>query len=296
MKVMLAANYSGTENLKEFVVSYKLDGIRCLVNENEALTRSGKVIRNRKLKLALIEAGRYVKRHIPEIDWLDGELVYQDQDSGTWGKTSSIVMSFDKEYTGIEYHIFDYIPAHGHRHKLFLDRLEVLKKISIDFYFLGMVVKVVDRFNITDHQDLHNAMDIAVATGYEGLMLNRLYAYYKHGRATPLSQELVKLKKWDHAESKVIAVDELMHNIGEPERGRDGIVRRSKVAENLVGTDVLGALVLDNGLKVGTGFTDKQRRYYWTEECPIGKVCRYKYLPSVGDAPRHPVFISLGDK
>ena len=55
---MLAANYTGKENLLKYTASYKLDGIRCLVNGEEAITRTGKPIRNKQLHDILVSNAR----------------------------------------------------------------------------------------------------------------------------------------------------------------------------------------------------------------------------------------------
>ena len=292
MKVMLSTTYTGEENLREFLVSYKLDGIRCLVNKEEAVTRTGKPIRNKALHDKLVYLANVVIGQFPQIGYLDGELVYKEHNSETWGKSSSIVMSYDKPFDDIRYSVFDYIPRISGKlngKTLFVDRSELLGKIVPI-----SILEVVKHLSISNHDELNNRMVLALQLGYEGLMLNKKYAYYKQGRATPRSQELIKIKKWDHDESKVVALEEYYHNVGEPERGRDGVVRRSKAQANLVGGGVLGALVLDNGLRVGTGFSMSQRELYWSQDI-IGKVCRYKFLPSVGKSARHPVFVSLGD-
>ena len=289
MKVMLSTTYTGEENLREFLVSYKLDGIRCLVNKEEAVTRTGKPIRNKALHDRLVELANVVINEYRQVEYLDGELVYKEHNNETWGKSSSIVMSYDKPFDDIRYSVFDYIPRKSNQNTLFVDRLEVLETIKP-----RGILNTIPHSHVNNHEELSEMMTNALLLGYEGLMLNKKYAYYKQGRATPRSQELIKIKKWDHDESKIVELEEYYHNLGEPERGRDGVVRRSKAQANLVGGGILGALVLDNGLRVGTGFSMSQRELYWTKDI-IGKICRYKYLPSVGKAARHPVFVSLGD-
>ena len=294
MKVMLSTTYKGDENLREFLVSYKLDGIRCLVNKEEAVTRTGKPIRNRALHNRLIELSRPILAKHSAIQYLDGELVHLENDNATWSKSSSIVMSYDNPFDDIRYRIFDFVPTeYKYQNIMFIDRLGILRSVR-NMLTDDSILDVVDHIQINNTDSLNNMMKDALRLGYEGLMLNKKYAYYKRGRATPRSQELIKVKNWDYDESKIVELEEYFHNAGEPERGRDGVVRRSKAQANLVGGGILGALVLDNGLRVGTGFSMSQRELYWTKDI-IGKVCRYKFLPSVGKAARHPVFVSLGD-
>ena len=235
-------------------------------------------------------------QYFPEIAYLDGELVYDKHNKETWGRTSSIVMSYDKVPTGICYKVFDYIPATGFYVPLFCDRLKILKRIrDLKTIDPNNIIDVVSRYRLVNHAQLRQLMDKAILEGYEGIMLNELYSLYKHGRCTNISGQLIKCKRWDYDESEVVALEEYYTNIGDPERGRDGIIRRSKIQDNLVGMGILGSLVLSNGLRVGTGFTDSLRKVYWNNDT-IGKVCRYKYLPSVGKLARHPVFVSLGSK
>lgn len=78
--------------------SEKLDGIRCIIKDGIALSRTLKPIRNRYIQSIL---GR------PELNGLDGELIVGDPAaSDCMRKTNSGVMSFDGE-PDFAYYVFD---------------------------------------------------------------------------------------------------------------------------------------------------------------------------------------------
>ena len=85
-----------------------------------------------------------------------------------------------------------------------------------------------------------------------------------------------------------------MHNTAEPERGGDGKLRRSGAREHLEGTGALGAIILENGVRLGTGLSARERSEFWKlRDELIGHTARYKFMPSVGDSEvRHPVYVS----
>lgn len=290
IRPMLAAKYTGNENLEVYSATPKLDGIRCLVNSKEAISRTGRPISNIELRKELIFLAGKLLDNYPMVDYLDGELATVQQNDTTWAKTSSIVMSYEKNYDPIQYTIFDFMPKEKlfYRDLSYANRFEIL--LSMDKYFPYSRFNMIHNYDISSHKELTELLDKFIEYGYEGIMLNHIDALYKHGRSVP-NGELIKVKKWDYNESRVVGVIEHTYNLGAPERDRDGVIRRSKAQDNLIGTDTLGSLLLENGLRVGTGLTDKQRKELW-ENKPIGMICRYKYLPSVSKLPRHPVFVS----
>jgi ATP-dependent DNA ligase len=104
-----------------------------------------------------------------------------------------------------------------------------------------------------------------VAAGGEGLMLHGGDAPYSAGR----SDDLLKLKRFNDAEARVVA-----HN---PGKGRLQGMLDSLTVETPDGTR----------FRVGTGFTDAQRRH----PPPIGSTITYRYQGVTRNGkPRFPVF------
>ena len=277
-----------------WTVSPKLDGIRCALWQDVGpRTRSFKEIPNPYVKNWL---NRIRDRMLPQMGRLgilalDGEIVVgSPRDGSTWSRTSSLVMSTTNlpKHT-VAYRVFDGIPEK--------DLPWIQRFGAARFAMKHSGVADLNALVLRHRQTTHpiDELDHYVDLGYEGAMLRNQYGRYKHGRSTQHEGLLVKMKKWDYHESTIVDVEELMHNTNEAVRGEDGKLRRSKSQDGLEGREMLGALVLADGTRLGTGFTDEQRQEYW-DMAMEGRAVRYKALPPVGKEgkPRHPVFISLG--
>ena len=222
---------------------------------------------------------------------LDGEIIVgSPRDGHTWSRTASLVMSTTNlpKHT-VSYYVFDAIPQK--------DLPWIQRSGAARFIIRHSGVEELNTLPLRHRTTAHplDELDHYVDKGYEGAMLRNQYGRYKHGRSTQHEGLLVKMKKWDYHESTIVGVEELMHNTNEAVRGGDGKLRRSKAQDGLEGREMLGALVLADGTRLGTGFTDEQRQEYW-DMAMEGRAVRYKALPPVGKEgkPRHPVFISLG--
>lgn len=264
--------------------SPKLDGIRALVTRGGGRSRSGKRFPNGVVDYWLEELGN----NIPQGWCLDGELVMRPgNESDTWAKTQSCVMSYGGDTTGLKYYVFDGFKE-GHEDTPWLLRTKTLG-------FDGSLnVEWLKHRRVRGPGKLNKRWNDAIRDGYEGLMVRRGDAPYKHGRSTGRQAYLLKCKRWDYDEAVVIGVEPLYHNTNEPVRGADGKLRRSSRKEGLEMRYEVGALLLDNGVRLGTGITAHQRRRWWELIDELsGKRVRYKYMPPVGESEvRHPVYVS----
>ena len=108
-------------------------------------------------------------------------------------------------------------------------------------------------------------------------MLRRASAFYKFGRSTLGSQELVRLKPKDDAEFEIIGFNELISD-GSP-------------------ADSLGSLIVAKGsmsFDVGTGFSASQRKAIWENRCKfLHTLVTVSHSGIVGRKPRNPVFLRL---
>jgi DNA ligase 1 len=135
--------------------------------------------------------------------------------------------------------------------------------------------------------------------GHEGLMLRDPDSCYKFGRATPVGQELVKVKTFEDAEATVIGYEEEMHNANEATVNELGRTKRSSHKANMTGKGRLGALIVltQEGVtfNVGSGFTDDQRLSLWTNRKVLpGLTITYRYFNSGSkDKPRFPTFVGF---
>ena len=291
MKPLLAC--SAPENLNSLpyplFASEKLDGIRCVIKDGIALSRTLKPIRNRYIQSIL---GR------PELNGLDGELIVGDPAaSDCMRKTNSGVMSFDGE-PDFAYYVFDIWDRRGAKYK---DVKGILPSICVKH------PKTVALL----HRLCHNATDVesyereALDEGFEGLILRRPDGTYKYGRSTAKEGFLYKLKRYHQDEAAIIGYEALEHNDNIPEINELGYTHRSSSADGKIKLPLLGALVVEGKFQdfskvtfnIGTGFTMAERETFWQQrDTLIGQIVTYKVFPTGSkDRPRHPVFVSFRD-
>lgn len=233
--LLLANDYDDAEvDVSRYWVSEKYDGVRAYWDGKYLITRAGNPI------------------HAPEWftrDWptepLDGELW---AGRGQFEQVTATVRDLEPDdiaWRNIRFMVFD-LPAHG---GTFSARIETLRSLlaplRIDW------LREVTQSRVADDASLHLQLDTVAAAGGEGLMLHKDDSLYRAER----SDDLLKLKPYQDAEARVVA-----HL---PGQGK------------YVG--MLGALLVRNAdghqFRIGTGFTDEQRRH----PPPIGSWITYSY-------------------
>ena len=297
MKPMLAATAAKIEDITlPTFASFKLDGVRCNLQDGNVLSRSLKEIPNVSIQERLREFA------YSEGNYADGEItVGPPNDPKVYLNTVSAVMKKGGEPAFV-FRMFDNflrpdIP--------FEQRADYVKAIaeqanSSRFAQQGMEVVAHPQALIHTYQGLLEFEEVALALGYEGLILRHPRGKYKYGRSTLKENGMVKLKRFVDAEAKIIGVEELMHNDNEAFENELGHTARSTNSENLRPGGVLGALVvedLDTGVtfKIGTGYDGGMRAVLWaSREGLPGKIVKYKHFPiGAKTAPRHPVFLGF---
>ena len=286
-KPMLAATLTRPELIKFPVYcSPKIDGIRCVVFDGVAYSRSLKPIPNPFVQ-------SWVKEHAALLDGLDGELVVgSPTDPNCMQNTTSGVMkrsgepdfkffAFDVVLTGTEF---------DERDNFVLDQV---------FRSRTPRLEAVQQWRIEDSADMDRLEAQFLADGYEGMMVRRLDGHYKYGRSTEREGGLVKVKRFVDAEAVVIGFEEEMRNENEATRGATGRTERSTCKAGLVGKGTLGALVVRDELgrtfNIGSGFSAEQRAGYWqTPGDLLGRTVKFKYFDhGIKEVPRHPVFLGF---
>ena len=283
MKPLLSATIEDTSKLTyPCLVSPKLDGIRCLIIDGVAMSRSLKPIRNKFVQELFGTA---------ELNGCDGELVVGDPRSKTcYRDTSSGVMSEDGE-PDVRFYLFDRFDIVGG----FTTRYGRLPRDG------KHIVRVPHHLCSTEKQ-LLDLEEKYLNEGYEGVMVRSPQGSYKEGRSTLRDGILGKLKRFADAEYKVIGFQERMHNGNAATTNALGHTERSTHKENLVGRGDLGALVLEfapgQTFNCGTGFTDEDRAEIWqNRDKYMGRLAKVKsFLIGVKDLPRFPVFLGWRDE
>lgn len=281
----------------------KLDGIRCLVINGKAVSRTFKLIPNKHIRAAL---EREFAQYRAEID---GEILVRGR---TFNELSGDVRREDGK-PDFYYAVFDIVSPTdslnvvdqtmtserglpGGLSQPYKDRMSTLKTLSLpDFCEKILPVEV------KDFAELQAFEEKCITDGYEGAMVRTPGSPYKCGRSSLREGYLLKIKRFEDAEALIIAVEEMMHNDNVAMKDAFGRTERSTNKENLRPAGVMGKLVckLPSGItfEIGTGFTANERKLYWLERDKlISKQVKFKHQPSGADEkPRFPVFLGFRD-
>lgn len=177
--MMLARVYGGHEDIRQFWVSEKLDGIRARWDGRQLISRGGNSF----------AAPLWFVQNFPEVP-MDGELWIG---RGQYEAVVSVVtrkMSHDG-WKAVKFMVFD-LPAHG---GTFTERVKAMEGLALTPY-----CKPIAQFRVPSNKALMEKLESLVSQGGEGLMLHRQTAVYQDGP----SDDLFKLKLFDDAEAVVI--------------------------------------------------------------------------------------------
>jgi DNA ligase-1 len=288
-KPLLAATAS-TEDLDRLqyplLVSPKIDGIRCLMIDGTAFSRSLKYIRNKHVQ----DFARFLLLE-HNLNLLDGELTAGNYKT-KFQDTTSEIMSFDggDDFT---YNVFD-----TQERKPFSNRLKTIARRECKINYNGGRLDFVEQHEVTNKEQVTQLLDTFLEQGYEGAMLRRPNAPYKHGRSTLKEGILLKLKPFLDAEATIIGLLPLLKNNNEASVNELGHTHRSSSLAGKNPLDMLGSIrcITSKGIQfnIGTGFTEEERITLWHMPNIIGTRVHYKYQPyGVKEAPRCPVFLNL---
>lgn len=260
MKPMLASDIRVSE-LEQLtypvIMQRKLDGVRCLVTPDKgAVTRSGKLIPNRRIYAALSRR---------ENNYLDGEII-----AGSFHETSSLVRTHDKNgrwtFFVFDSYEFPTLPFEERYKKIWRSReWKDMSVVMVSNYQAGCPMHVKKFY----HEEMER--------GGEGIILRHARGQYKFGRSTLRQQFLLRIKA--RLEGNAIIV---------------GFVEENDIDGNA--KDTLGALLVNSEeyghFAIGTGFSRDLRRVVWGKQRRfIGRAVRYEFQ-QVGtkDKPRQPSF------
>ncbi|GFE90496.1 DNA ligase [Steroidobacter agaridevorans] len=233
--LLLANDYDDAEvDLSRYWVSEKYDGVRAYWDGKRLVTRAGNTI----------HAPEWFTRDWPT-DPLDGELW---AGRGRFEQVTATVRDLepnDSAWRHIRFMVFD-LPAHG---GIFSARLETLRALLASTHIDWL--REVTHSRVTDEAALHLQLETVAAAGGEGLMLHKEDSLYRAER----NDDLLKFKPYQDAEARVIA-----HL---PGQGKYLGMLGSLLVRTANGTE----------FRIGTGFTDEQRRL----PPPIGSSITYSY-------------------
>ncbi len=248
---LLAQDYKPGIDPSLYLVSEKLDGVRALWDGKTLKFRSGQSI----------AAPAWFIAKLP-VTPLDGELWLA---RGKFDELSGIVrklQAVDAEWQRVQYMVFE-LPAGDGTFAQRSTKLQALVKQAN-----WPQLQWVEQFKLADEKALQAKLKQITAEGGEGLMLHLASAPVMQGRSTVL----FKLKPVSDAEGIVTA----------------HIPGKGKYA------GMLGALQIKteggHSVKIGTGFSDEQRR----NPPAVGSTITYSYRDvTPGGKPRFAAFLRL---
>ncbi len=270
------------------LASRKIDGLRCVVREHQALTYSLKPFPNAHTSRLLGD---------PRLEGFDGELTTVAPNHPDCYRLSNSALMSRKGEPEVTFHLFDLwdAPTLGYQ-----QRLEELRERVERYRQAGgeARLEVLSSALLGGPEELEQYEAQALLEGFEGVMVRRLDGGYKWGRSTVREGHLLKVKRFLDDEARVIGFKELLSNQNEAVVNELGLLERSTHKEGKVPMGVLGALEVEwNGVtfEIGSGFKAHERQLLWEQrETLVGRLVKFKYFPvGIKEAPRFPTFLGF---
>jgi DNA ligase-1 len=282
-EVMLAEKYFDRPQYvegKEFAITTKLDGFRLIVLKEQdgsikCYSRVGQLVEG------LIEIEEEIRNQLHCNTALDGELTisnYFDMPSKDAYKAASKIIRLkgDTPKTGLTYRVFDCMTADEFKAQQ-CDKTYVERRTMLESFPAMIHVEVLPvLYQGSDTSKITEWLTKITNEGGEGCMVNLTQAKYSWKR----SRDLLKVKKFNSLDLEVIDIEE--------GSGR------------LAGT--LGAIHVryknGNPVKVGSGFSDEERKLYWAHpELIMNRVVEVKFFEETQSATgecslRFPTWVS----
>lgn len=176
------------------MVSIKHDGIRCVMIDGVAYSRSMQKIPNPKVQE--LARSLFLKHGINK---LDGELVGRQDGVESYRASMETIMANDGGWN-FRYYVFDCFafPEKPYRRRYDEDVLIPLGRVPQHDWF-----HVVPQRTVADRHELDRIYRAALSEGEEGIIARDPRATYKFGRSG-VWQEMVRVKPVESAEGRII--------------------------------------------------------------------------------------------
>lgn len=273
---------------KEFFLTEKLDGIRCICyakfNEHPKFyTRQGQPIEG------MVDVSRAIEDAIIRLGFsyvFDGELLITNREDipskEQYKKTINIVRT-DGKKVGITYNIFDCIDYTAYTNRYYTAPYKERRKVlNIVKKYMGSTTAVSVLpvlYHGKDTSEIMKQLEQQRSLQHEGVMVNLADAPYLYKR----TNSLLKVKVMQDCDLKIIGFQE--------GNGK------------FYGT--LGSLLVEykgNTVGVGSGLDDKMRKEFWNnQEKYLGRVVKIQYFEETNDVSgnkslRFPVFVEVREE
>jgi len=288
---MLAPNEEiSIKNLQyPLLVSYKLDGIRCIFKDGQMYSRALKQFPNIQLKNRFKDVIYWTKE---QDVILDGELLAK---SITFNELSGLTRQLNKELPNdLHFYCFDAI-TNENFNQTFLNRKKELDRTGVDYL---KHVKILQQISVNSSGEIDAIYEKALNWGCDGLILRDPNGRYKFGRGTIKEGLIYKMKPFQTFDSKII--DVLQGTIVNPKAEKTinelGYSRTSKLKEDRLPSGRASDFVVKydgKELKISIAMTQDEKEEVWrNKEKYMGKMIEYKgMLVGSKDLPRHPIFL-----
>lgn len=292
--------------------SPKLDGIRCIVKEDQPIDFGGDLETSKMgNKVWVCKSRKFidlpslqVQTLFSELHELDGELIVGNEtDHDVYNRTQSYVMSDNKPAEDISFRVFDYAGMDMCNDEFEL-RLETAQTRIESYLRRGGLANV----SLVEHEWLDTIGDLLeyetkqLELGYEGVMLNSPFGPYKHGRITFKEGNGYKLKRFQDDEAVLMDVIEEMENTNVKEQDAFGNAKRSTAKVGLVPANTTGRLVVkykELVLEIACGVMkhDERLAVWCNPHQYIGRTLTFRHFAKgVKELPRFPRFVGWRSK
>ena len=284
---MLAHKYEHGKTKLNYPVgcTVKLDGIRCLIRQDENIIFRSRNNKEYKHLNVFNDCMKKFFEYLPPNIELDGEMF---SDTLTFNEISSIFRKekntdneMIKKY--IKYYIFDcnLDQPYEERWKILVSSYQ---KFCEEYKDLNLII-VVNTFWAKDEEDLFNFHKFSKSNGFEGTMIRQLYmsdkspaGYKKSLYLSGRKQNILKLKDIEEEEGIIIGVEE--------GRGREKGIALVKLKDTRGNEFVVRP----------SGTFEKRKEWFNNPELILNKKMTYQYqnLSETG-VPRFPVGKEIRD-
>lgn len=265
------------------IISPKLDGYRCAIQEGRALSRD-----------AIEVANRYAFNLLSSLPIpFDGELtVGNPWDDGVFNRTGSALRTI----TGTPDFVFNVFDRLDLPELGFEDRLEEVKKAVAELNLPWL--KVVEHRRVNNAFEILQAEQEWVSAGYEGVMYRRCGSKYLNGRATRVNNHLLRFKRFFDSEFEVLEVLEGKANVNPATKSALGLMQRATHAKGMIPNGQCGGfrgrdIYSKQEFKVAPGKMTKEQaiEIFQNKDKYVGNVGVYRYDKKGGySLPRFPTF------
>ncbi len=259
--------------------SPKFDGIRCIIKNGRAFSRSFKMLPSFQVQQKFTR---------DDFNHFDGELIEGvSTDFDVYNRTQSHVMSENKP-GNLVFYAFDYT------HPDWLDRPFYERLDQLSSAYTCENVYPVEHIEVNNYEELLSYEDECLRRGFEGIMMRNPVGRYKCGRGTFREGLIYKLKRFKDAEGMIVDILPAMENQNKLETDELGYAKRSYSKAGLIEKEMAGRFVVwyqGQEIDVAPGsFTHEERtEIFKNKEEYSGRYLKFRYFAhGIKDKPRFP--------